>query len=189
MYSDCIIWPLFMDKSRSSCLLGRTYIAWTFNLLEELVSGTQEYPLKMLQIGCNGVSLTWTYGESFQGPCPHCQPMINWCWFEILVGADLLPSTGFKMNFLIKWSAGVISKFIMRSLLFVVSLSGLGVSCSPWDPRFADSNLAEINGFLQDVKILSTSPLEGTLSWRSQVWDFSLVKEPQAWKNRPLSQI
>ena len=26
----------------------------------------------------------------------------DWCWFGILVGADLLPSTGFKMNFLVK---------------------------------------------------------------------------------------
>ena len=25
--------------------------------------------------------------------------------------------------------------------------------------------------------------------WRSRVWDFRLVKEPQAWKNRPLSKI
>jgi len=45
--------------------------------------------------------------------------MTDWFWFEILVGADLLPSTGFKMNFLVKWSAGGISKFIMRSLFFV----------------------------------------------------------------------
>ena len=29
----------------------------------------------------------------------------------------------------------------------------------------------------------------GTLSWGSRVWDFRLVKEPQAWKNRPLSKI
>ena len=36
------------------------------------------------------------------------------CWF----GADLLPSTRFKMNFLIKWSAGGISKLITRSLYF-----------------------------------------------------------------------
>ena len=55
---------------------------------------------------------------------------------------------------------------------------------------FADSNPAEVDGFLfQDVKILSTSPPGGTLSWGSWVWDFRLVKEPQAWKNRPLSKI
>ena len=41
----------------------------------------------------------------------------------------------------------------------------------------------------QDVKILSTSPPGGTLSWGSRVLDFRLVKEPQAWKNRPVSKI
>ena len=35
---------------------------------------------------------------------------------------------------------------------------GLGVMCSPRDPRFAGSNPAEVDGFFQDVKILSTSP-------------------------------
>ena len=34
----------------------------------------------------------------------------------------------------------------------------------------------------QDIKILSTSLLGGNLSWGSWVWDFRLVKEPQAWK-------
>jgi hypothetical protein len=32
------------------------------------------------------------------------------------------------------------------------------------DPRFAGSNTAEVNGFFQDVKILSASPPEGILS-------------------------
>ena len=41
----------------------------------------------------------------------------------------------------------------------------------------------------QDVKILSTSPPGETLSWGSRVWDFRLVKEPQAWKSMPLSTI
>ena len=68
-------------------------------------------------------------------------------------------------------------------------LVGLGVKCSLRDPRFAGSNPAEVYGFFQDVKILNTSPPGGTSSWRSQVWDFRLVKEPQAWKNRPLSKI
>jgi hypothetical protein len=27
--------------------------------------------------------------------------MTHWFWFGILVGADLLPSTGFKINFLL----------------------------------------------------------------------------------------
>jgi hypothetical protein len=30
---------------------------------------------------------------------------------------------------------------------------------------FADPNPAEVHGFFQDVKILSTSPPGGTLSW------------------------
>ena len=38
-----------------------------------------------------------------------------------------------------------------------VSLGGLGVTCLPRDPRFAGSNPAEIDGYFQDVKILSTS--------------------------------
>jgi hypothetical protein len=58
----------------------------------------------------------------------------------------------------------------------------LRVRCSPWDPRFVGSNLTEVDGFFQDVKILSTNPPGRTLSWASWVWDFRLVKEPQAWK-------
>ena len=46
-----------------------------------------------------------------------------------------------------------------------VGLGGLGVTCSPRDPKFAGSNSAELDVLLQDVKILSTSPLGGTLSW------------------------
>ena len=41
---------------------------------------------------------------------------------------------------------------------------GLGVPCSPRDPRFVGSNPAEVDGFFQDIKILSTSPPGGTLS-------------------------
>ena len=33
----------------------------------------------------------------------------------------------------------------------------------------------------QVVKILSTSPPGGTLNWGFRIWDFRLVKEPQAW--------
>ena len=33
------------------------------------------------------------------------------------------------------------------------------------------------------------SPPGGTSSWGSRVWDFRLVKGPQAWKNRTLSKI
>ena len=42
-----------------------------------------------------------------------------------------------------------------------VGLGGLGVMCSPRDPRFASSNPTEVDGFFQDVKILSTSPPGG----------------------------
>ena len=49
----------------------------------------------------------------------------------------------------------------------VIGLGGLGVPCSLRDPRFAGSNPAEVNGFFQDLKILSTSPPGGTLSWGS----------------------
>ena len=42
-----------------------------------------------------------------------------------------------------------------------VGLGDLEVTCSPRDPRFASSNLAEVDGFFQDVKILSTSPPGG----------------------------
>ena len=48
-----------------------------------------------------------------------------------------------------------------------VGLGGLGVTCSPRNPRFAGLNPAEDDGFFQDVKILSTSPPGGTLTWGS----------------------
>jgi len=40
----------------------------------------------------------------------------------------------------------------------IVGLSGLQGTCSSRDPRFMGSNLAEVNRFFQDIKILSTSP-------------------------------
>ena len=43
----------------------------------------------------------------------HFQPMTNCCELRFLVGDNLLPSTGFEMNFLVKLSSGGISKFIM----------------------------------------------------------------------------
>ena len=48
--------------------------------------------------------------------------------------------------------------------LLTVRLGGLGVTCSPRDPMFACSNPSEVEGFFQDVKILSTSPPGRTLS-------------------------
>ena len=70
-----------------------------------------------------------------------------------------------------------------------VGLGSLGVTCTPRGPRFARSNSTEVDGFFQDVKILSTCPPGGTLSWGFRSWGFRLVKEPQAWKNRPMRKI
>ena len=55
-------------------------------------------------------------------------------------------------------------------------IGGLGVTCSPRDLKFAGSNPTKVDGFFQDVKILSTNPPGETLSWGSRVWDFRLVK-------------
>jgi hypothetical protein len=63
-----------------------------------------------------------------------------------------------------------------------VGLGGLGVTCLPRGPGFAGSDPAEVDGFFQDVKILSTSPPGETLIWGSRVRDLRLVKEPQPCK-------
>ena len=52
---------------------------------------------------------------------------------------------------------------------YFVGLGGLAGTCSPRDPRFAGSIPAEVDGFFQDVKILSTSPPGGNLSCGSIV--------------------
>ena len=59
----------------------------------------------------------------------------------------------------------VLIRLVLRKV--GVGLGGLGVTYSSRDPRFAVSNPAEIDGFFQDLKILSTSPPVGTLSWES----------------------
>ena len=51
----------------------------------------------------------------------------------------------------------------------LVGLGGLWATCSPQDPRFAGSNPTEVDGFFQDVKILSTSSPGETLSWGSEI--------------------
>ena len=58
---------------------------------------------------------------------------------------------------------------VLYTMVFTVGLGGLGIPCSPGDPRFATSNPVEVDGFFQDVKIVSTSPLGGILSWGSRV--------------------
>ena len=61
------------------------------------------------------------------------------------------------------------------------------------DPRWSWGNVLASRSWSrwisQDVQILIRSPLGGTLSWGYRVWDFRLVKEPQAWKKRPPSKI
>ena len=64
---------------------------------------------------------------------------------------------------------GEVGKISTYSYFGEVGLGGLGVPCSPRDPRFAGLNPSEVDGFFQDVKILSTSPPGGTLSWGSRV--------------------
>ena len=59
-------------------------------------------------------------------------------------------------------------RFIVSSV-GLGGLGGPGVPFSPGYPRFAGSNPAEVDGFFQGVKILSTSPPGGTLSWESRV--------------------
>ena len=50
-----------------------------------------------------------------------------------------------------------------------VGLSGLGVTSSPRDPKFAGSNPGEVDEFFQDVKILSISHPGGSLSLGSGI--------------------
>ena len=66
----------------------------------------------------------------------------------------------------------------------LVVLGGLGVTCSSRDPGFAGSNPTEVDGFVQDVKILSTSPPGGPESEIS-----GSLKNLKPEKNRPLSKI
>ena len=59
----------------------------------------------------------------------------------------------------------MITTLIIKIIILIeVGLGGLGVTCSPRDPRLAGSNPTEVNGFFQGLKILSTNPLGGTLS-------------------------
>ena len=37
-------------------------------------------------------------------------------------------------------------------IIEIIGHGGLGVTCSPRDPRFAGSNPAEVDGFFQDLK-------------------------------------
>ena len=93
-----------------------------------IIFSYSSYKQNLIDLVCYGNQFVTQYitylniWEALQGPGPHCQTMTDWFWFELHIGADLLPSTGCKMNFLIKWSACRISKFIMRSLFFCYNL-------------------------------------------------------------------
>ena len=96
---------------------------------------------------------------------------INMC--TAIVGFTKLP------NFV-----NIITILIIRDInnSMTVGLGGLGVTCSPRDPRFAGSNPAVLDEFFQGVKILSTNPPGGTLSWGSRVGDFRSVKKTSCMK-------
>ena len=121
------------------------------------------------------------------------------CWFwsicnidNILLNAKFSPlvkkTTVYKISYIKTEIMFCCTVWLAKYTIEIVGLGGLGVTCSPRNQRFAGSNPAEVDGFFQDVRILSTSPPGGTLSWGSRVWDFRLVKESQAWKNRPLNK-
>ena len=53
---------------------------------------------------------------------------------------------------------------LMSSVVLYISFGGLMLTCSPRDPGFSGSSPAEVDGFFQDVKILSPNPPEGILN-------------------------
>ena len=81
-------------------------------------------------------------------------------------------------------TANTVTFMSNRSWLTVmlVGLGGLGIMYSPQDPRFAGSNLAEVDEFFSGRKNPEHKSSGRTLSRGSRVSDFRLVKEPQAWK-------
>ena len=68
-----------------------------------------------------------------------------------------------------------------------VDIGCLGVTYSPGDTRFAGSNPAEVYGFFQAVKILSTNPPGRTLSWGPESEISSSLKNLKPKHNRHLS--
>ena len=62
------------------------------------------------------------------------------------------------------------------------------VTCLPRDPRFEPGWGRWIFSERKNSEHKSSGE-GGTLRWGSRVWDFRIVKEPQAWKRRPLSKI
>ena len=92
--------------------------------------------------------------------------------------------------FMCRWHRQSSEHFRFETKYLLVGLGGLGVSCSPRDPRFADSNPVEVDGFFQGIKILSTSPPGGTLSWGGPESEISgSLKNLKPEKNSPLRKI
>ena len=60
--------------------------------------------------------------------------------------------------------------FIYKYNCLYVYLVGLEGTCSPRDPSFAGSNASEVDGFFQDVKVLSTSLLNNLKTEKIGLW-------------------
>ena len=57
-----------------------------------------------------------------------------------------------------------IPSIIFIIIIIIVVLGGLGVTCSPRDPRFAGSNPAEVEGFFQGLSAVGPEPgISGSL--------------------------
>jgi hypothetical protein len=71
-----------------------------------------------------------------------------------------------------------------------VALGGLMVACLPLDPRFADSNPAEDDGFLRVIKIRSTTSFGGEVKPSAPCRRLTACKRTlQAWKRYFVSKI
>ena len=63
---------------------------------------------------------------------------------------------------IIHFSVMLIQCACLALQFIIIIIIRLGVTCSPRDAGFTGSNPAEVGGFFQDAKILSTSPPGGT---------------------------
>ena len=73
------------------------------------------------------------------------------------------------------------------NLFLTKIIIGLGVTCSPRDPRFAGSNPAEVDGFFSGRK--NPEHKSSGRDFRPWVWDHKVVTKPNVWKNRLLGKI
>ena len=94
----------------------------------------------------------------------HVESLASSDWlflFRVLV-VKVKPDWNHRNSFqIILFFLKIPSNYSLLSARLVV-LGGLWVTCSPRDLRFTGSNPAEVDGFFQEVKILNTSPPEGT---------------------------